>query len=145
MSHKLGSKLTLGLWKEILHIVCKTILQKHTFYAFGQVFMCGPFLFALLCSFAPDLVLVFIKPAVVAGRSKSSCFKFKVRQRLRSQVWIPTWDNDIDSSEVEMHQHLVGTPLVPCHGFLAQVKQPGLSPYSRRQIPTSWSSLGAQM
>ena len=34
---------------------------------------------------------------------------------------------------------------VPHHSFLAQVKRLGLSPYSRRQIPTASSSLGAQM
>ena len=34
---------------------------------------------------------------------------------------------------------------VPRHSFLAQVKRPGLSLYSRRQIPTSRSLLGARM
>ena len=42
------------------------------------------------------------KPAVVAERSKSSCFKFKWRLRLRSQVQIPAWDYDMDRSEVEI-------------------------------------------
>ena len=34
---------------------------------------------------------------------------------------------------------------VPRHGFLAQVKRPGLSPFSRSQIPTSRSLPGARM
>ena len=40
--------------------------------------------------------------AVVTEQSKLSCFKFKQRQRLRSQVRIPAQDYGIDCSEVEI-------------------------------------------
>ena len=47
-----------------------------------------------------------IKPAMVAERSKSSCFKFKWRQRLRSQVRIPLEAKNVYGRNCTHYKHL---------------------------------------
>ena len=48
------------------------------------------------------LFIAVLQPALVEEWSKSPCFKFKYRQKLRSQVWIPVRDYDSDCSELDL-------------------------------------------